>query len=127
MRSRRIADERDALGVDAQLSGLGPDVLHRRFDVVNGAGIGLHSRLHQPVLDGKNGIAVLGKIRAPVRVEFAIADLPSAAVHSDQYRSLVASFGQIKIPDQLGPVVIGELDVGSGNDGEVFSHRFHTG
>jgi hypothetical protein len=57
-RARRVADQPDTLPVETELGGLGAHELHRGLGVVDGTGPSLHFRLHQPVLDRKNGIAV---------------------------------------------------------------------
>ena len=122
MRSGRVAHERDAVRVDTKRRGLGADILHRRFDIVDSAGIGLQPRLHQAVLDCKNGIAVLCEIAPPVSVELAIADLPAAAMHGNQHRRLVPFLWQIQIADKLSAIVFGELNVCPSDNLESLSH-----
>lgn len=81
-----IADQPDAAGIEAELGSPGAHKLHRRHHIADCAGPGLHTRSHQPVLDRKDRITVPREVIAPVRIEFAVADLPAAAMHADQYR-----------------------------------------
>src|SRR5438270_14022658 len=100
MRARAVADHPDTLGVDAELARLRAHILHRRLGVIDRAGPGLQARLHQAVLDREHRVAVLGKIRTPVLVELAVADLPAAAMHADQYGRLVESLRRVEIAEQ---------------------------
>src|SRR5262249_11998140 len=86
-------------------------VLHCRLGVVDRARISLHIRLHQPVLDCEHSVAVFGEIGPPVRIELAVAHLPSTAVDGDQHRRLVEALRRVKIAEQLHAVVLGKEDV----------------
>ena len=92
-----VADHSDTLGIDPELACIGSDILHRRLGVVDRARIGLHVRLHQTVFDCEHGEAVLGEIGPPVRIELAVAHLPSTAVDGDQHRRLVEVLRRVKI------------------------------
>ena len=85
LRARGIADQPDPVGIEAEPGGFGAHELHRRLGVVYRAGPSLHTRLHQPVLDRKHGIAVCGEVISPVRVELAVTDLPSPASQSSGF------------------------------------------
>src|ERR1700730_9670173 len=86
MRARGVADQPDTLPVEIELGGRGADELHRGLGVVDGAGPSIHRRLHQPVLDRKDGIAVCGEVVSPMVIEFAVAELPPAPMDANQPR-----------------------------------------
>ena len=94
MRARGIADQPDALCVEAEIGGLGAHELHCGLHIVDGAGPSLHTRLHQPILDRKDGKAFPREVIAPMSIEFAVADLPAAAMHADQHRRLGEALGR---------------------------------
>src|SRR3954465_9156930 len=111
MRAGAVADHPDAFGIDAKLARIRADILHSGFRVIDGTGPGLHARLHQPVLDRKDRIAVLGEIRAPILVELAVADLPAPAMYPDEPRRLLEPLRRIEIAEQLRAVMLGKHDV----------------
>src|ERR1700730_1450514 len=112
----------DAIGIDGEVTSLGAYELHSRFDVVYGAGIGLHAWLHQPVIDCEYAKAVAREVIAPVRVELASADLPPAAMNRDRERRPAEPFWQVKIANEPGPVMLRELDVVVGAEFELACH-----
>src|SRR5262249_48504694 len=120
MRSGRVAHERDAVRIEAKFPGPGADVLHRRFDVVDSARMGLKPGLHQAVFNCENGVAVLCEIAPPMCVELAIANLPATAMHANQHRRLIKS--PPPIADKLDPIVFGERNVCSRDNLEILSH-----
>ncbi len=109
-----IANKPDAIRIEIEFGGLGADELDRGFDVVNRGRI--DAGLSQPIVDGKHRIAGAGEEQAPIAIELLVADLPTAAMHGHQNRHLAAAFGQIKIADQLGAVVLGKNQVGMIHD-----------
>ena len=56
-------------------------------------------------------------------VEFAVADLPAAAMHADQHRRRIPSLRQIKIAEQPHAVMLGEHDVRFDRDLILFHCR----
>src|SRR4051812_34602173 len=105
MRAGAVADHPDTVRIDAKLAGICPHVLHSGFRVIDRTGPGLRAGLHQPVLDRKDRVAVLGEIHAPILVELAVTDLPAAAMYRDEHRRLLEAFGRVEIAEQLRAVV----------------------
>ena len=91
MRAGGIADETDAIRVKIEFGGLGAHELDRRFGIVNRCGI--RAGLAQPVFDGENRIAGARQEQTPVAVKLPAANLPAAAMDSNQNRHLGAAFG----------------------------------
>src|SRR5215469_14258356 len=89
MSAGTVADHPDTLGINAEFACFGTHVLHCRLGVIDRARISLHIRLHQPVLDCEHSVAVFGEIGPQVRIELAVAHLPSTAVDGDQHWRLV--------------------------------------
>ena len=44
-------------------------------------------------------------------IEFAVAELPAAAMRGDQHRGFAHTLGEIKVAEELYAVVLGERDV----------------
>src|SRR5215831_7985508 len=101
MRPRRVADHANPIRVETEFGCLGAHKLHRGPAIADHPRPSLHTRSHQPVFDRKDGITMLGEIAAPVAIEFAVAELPAAAMRGDQYRYLAHALGQIKVAEQL--------------------------
>src|ERR1700730_7075571 len=59
-------------------------------------------------------IAVSCEVVSPMRIEFAVADLPSAPVNANQHRRFAEALRQVEITEQTHAVVLAEHDVGSG-------------
>ena len=108
MRARGVADQPDTLRIEAEFGGLGTHKLRHGLGVVDGTGPGLHPRLHQPVLDRKDGITVFCEVISPMGVELAVAGLPAAAMNTDQHRRLADALRQVEIAEQTHAVVLGE-------------------
>jgi hypothetical protein len=123
VRARGVADQPDTLRIETEFGGLGAHELLRGLVVVDGTGPSLHPWLHQPVLDRKDGIAVFCEVISPMRIEFVVADLPSAAVNANQHRRLAEAFRQIEIAEQTHALVLGKHDIGSGRH-LIFSRRY---
>ena len=111
MRASGIADQRDALSIEVEFGGLGAQELHGCLHIADGAGPSLHARLHQPILDRKDGVAFPREVIAPMSVESTVAYLPAAAMHADQRRRLGEALRQIEVAEQRYPVVLGEHDI----------------
>src|SRR5262249_8116942 len=65
---------------------------------------------------------VLGEIVSPVAVEFAVTQLPSAAMGGDQHRRLVQTLRPVEIAEQLDAVMLGKKYVRFDRDFVLFSH-----
>ena len=56
-------------------------------------------------------------------IEFAVAELPTAAMHADQDRRFALPFWQIKVAEQLFAIVLGKHDVRFDYDLVLRCHR----
>jgi hypothetical protein len=84
MSARRAAGDADAIGVDAELSGIGAKIAYGRFHIVQRGGeLKLRS---EPVSNCSGHIASLGEPDAERQVALAIAGAEAAAVDTQDRR-----------------------------------------
>src|SRR5262249_40671633 len=107
MRPRRGAEQRETLGIDPMVRGVGAQELHGRHDVVHGVRKRLGALLRQAIADREQRIAVRRKIRSPKLKLSAHALLPAAAMHSNQRRERPSAFRQVEIALQRNAVMGG--------------------